>query len=63
MLIDAPPTLLNTIMHNKHLIHLMAKIMNELAHKSPLIEDGADFGQLPSSRHRARINNLVDKNR
>ena len=37
MLIDAPPTLLNTIMHNKHLIHLMAKIMNELAHKSPLI--------------------------
>ena len=24
-------------MHNKHLIHLMAKIMNELAHKSPLI--------------------------
>ena len=37
MLIDAPPTLLNTIMHNKHLSHLMAKSMNELAHKSPLI--------------------------
>ena len=37
MLIDAPPTLLNTIMHNEHLIHLMAKSMNELAHKSPLI--------------------------
>ena len=37
MLIDAPTTLLNTIMHNKHLSHLMAKGMNELAHKSPLI--------------------------
>ena len=37
MLIDAPPTLLNTIMHNKHLSHLMAKSVNELAHKSPLI--------------------------
>ena len=37
MLIDAPPTLLNAIMHNKHLSHLMAKSMNELAHKSPLI--------------------------
>ena len=37
MLNDAPPTLLNTIMHNKHLSHLMAKSMNELAHKSPLI--------------------------
>ena len=37
MLTDAPPTLLNTIMHNKHLSHLMAKSMNELAHKSPLI--------------------------
>ena len=37
MLIDAPPTLLNTIMHNKHLSHLMAKSMNELAYKSPLI--------------------------
>ena len=37
MLIDAPPTLSNTIMHHKHLSHLMAKNMNELAHKSPLI--------------------------
>ena len=37
MLIDAPSTLSNTIMHNKHLSHLMAKSMNELAHKSPLI--------------------------
>ena len=37
MLIDAPPTLSNTIMHHKHLSHLMAKSMNELAHKSPLI--------------------------
>ena len=37
MLTDAPPTLLNTIMHNKHLSHLVAKSMNELAHKSPLI--------------------------
>ena len=36
MLIDVPPTLLNTMMHNKHLSHLMAKSMNELAHKSPL---------------------------
>ena len=40
MSIDAPPTLLNTIMHNKHLNHLMAKSMNELAHKSPLIYPG-----------------------
>ena len=40
MLIDAPPTLLSTIMHNKHLSHLMAKSMNELAHKSPLILEG-----------------------
>ena len=37
MLIDAPPTLSNTIMHHKHLSHRMAKSMNELAHKSPLI--------------------------
>ena len=38
MLIDTPPTLLNTIMHNKpHASHLMAKSMNELAYKSPLI--------------------------
>ena len=37
MLIDAPLTLSNTIMHHKHLSHLMAKSMNELAHKSPLI--------------------------
>ena len=37
MLINALPTLLNTMMHNKHLSHLMAKSMNELAHKSPLI--------------------------
>ena len=37
MLIDAPPTLSNSIMHHKHLSHLMAKSMNELAHKSPLI--------------------------
>ena len=37
MLIDAPPTLLNTIIHKKHLSHFMAKNMNELAHKSPLI--------------------------
>ena len=37
MLIDAPLTLPNTIMHHKHLSHLMAKSMNELAHKSPLI--------------------------
>ena len=37
MLINAPPTLLNTIMHSKHWSHLMAKSMNELAHKSPLI--------------------------
>ena len=37
MLIDALPTLSNTIMHHKHLSRLMAKSMNELAHKSPLI--------------------------
>ena len=37
MLINASPTLLNTIMHNKHFSHLMAKSMNELVHKSPLI--------------------------
>ena len=37
MLIDAPPTLLNSIIHKKHLSHFMAKTMNELAHKSPLI--------------------------
>ena len=37
MLIDAPPTLSNTIMHHKHLSHLKAESMNELAHKSPLI--------------------------
>ena len=37
MLIDAPPTLSNTTMHNKHLSRLMAKSMNELAHKRPLI--------------------------
>ena len=37
MLIDVPPTLLNTIIHKKHLSHFMAKTMNELAHKSPLI--------------------------
>ena len=40
MLIDVPPTLLNTIMHSKHLSHLMAKSLNELAHKSLLILDG-----------------------
>ena len=38
MLIDAPLTFSNTIMHHKHLSHLMAKSMNELAHKSPLIQ-------------------------
>ena len=38
MLIDAPSTLSSAIMHNKHLSHLMAKSMNELAHKSPLIK-------------------------
>ena len=38
MLIDAPSTLLNTIIHKKHLSHFMTKTMNELAHKSPLIE-------------------------
>ena len=37
MLIDAPPTLLNTIIHKKHLSHFMAKTMNELAYKNPLI--------------------------
>ena len=37
MLIDAPPTLLNIIIHKKHLSHFVAKTMNELAHKSPLI--------------------------
>ena len=37
MLIDAPPTLLNTIIHKKHISRFMAKSMNELAHKSPLI--------------------------
>ena len=37
MLIDAPPTLLNAIIHKKHLSHFMAKNMNELARKSPLI--------------------------
>ena len=41
MLIDAPPTLSNTIIHNKHSSHLMAKSMNQLAHKSPLICDGS----------------------
>ena len=41
MLIDAPSTLSNAIMHNKRLSHLMAKSMNELAHKSPLIRYGA----------------------
>ena len=57
MLIDAPPTLLNTIMHNKHLSHLVAKSMNELAHKSPLIpyakcksELGSILGRLPFVR-------------
>ena len=39
MLIDAPPTLLNAIIHKKHLIHFMAKSMNELALKSPLIKE------------------------
>ena len=39
MLIDAPPTLFNTIIHKKHLSHFMAKTMNELAHKSPLIKE------------------------
>ena len=38
MLIDAPPTLLNAIIHKKHLSHFMANSMNELAHKSPLIK-------------------------
>ena len=38
MLTDAPPTLLNTIIQKKHLSHFMAKTMNELAHKSPLIK-------------------------
>ena len=28
MLVDAPPTLLNTIIHKKHLSHFMAKSMN-----------------------------------
>ena len=37
MLIDAPPTLLNTVKYKKHLSHFMAKTINELAHKSPLI--------------------------
>ena len=37
MLIDVLPTLSNTIMHHKHFSRLMAKSMNELAHKSPLI--------------------------
>ena len=37
MLIDAPPTLLNTIIQKTHLSHFMVKSMNELAHKSPLI--------------------------
>ena len=37
MLIDAPPPLLSTIIHKKHLSHFMAKTMNELAHKTPLI--------------------------
>ena len=37
MLIDTPPTLLNAIIYKKHLSHFMAKNMNELAHKSPLI--------------------------
>ena len=36
---DASPTLLNTIIHKKNLSHFMAKTMNELAHKSPLIFD------------------------
>ena len=43
MLIDAPLTLSNTIMHHKHLSHLMAKSMNELAHKSPLIVNVTHF--------------------
>ena len=43
MLIDTPPTLLNTTMHNKHLRHLMAKSMNELAYKSPLILSASGF--------------------
>ena len=60
MLIDAPPTLLNTIIHKKHLLisHFMAKSMNELAHKSPLIplisilvpRGRAPFGQHQESR-------------
>ena len=37
MLIDVLPTLSNTIMYHKHFSRLMAKSMNELAHKSPLI--------------------------
>ena len=45
MLIDAPPTLLNTIIHKKHVSHFMAKTMNELAHRSPLI--GNCGGSIP----------------
>ena len=39
MLIDAPPTLLNTIpvIYKKHLCHLMAKSMNELVIRALLI--------------------------
>ena len=54
MLIDAPPTLLNTIIHKKHLSHFMAKTMNELPHKSPLISPNLDFLQavkVTKSRH------------
>ena len=36
-----PQLMLNTIMYNKHLSHLMTKSMNELAHKSPLISSSS----------------------
>ena len=54
MLIDAPPPLLSTITHKKHLSHFMAKTMNELAHKSPLItiHSGAPAAKGPPSANR-----------
>ena len=59
MLIDAPPTLLNTKIHKKHLSHFMAKTMNELAHKSPLIPKVSTFHSYINTN---KCNNNNDNN-
>ena len=68
MLIDAPPTLLNTIIHKKRLSHFMAKTMNELAHKSPLIliavnwlTSGFVYVTLPLNRLTRRVQTMRKK--